>query len=75
VAVAITRDRERIDRVHLIAASDQRLHPEAAIGLDPDDHLVRFFRVISDELMERANPRESLRSRRRASCTPASSMR
>ncbi len=61
VTVAVTRDRERVDRVHLIAGRDQRLDPQAAIGLDADHHLSGFISVIGDELMERANPRKSLR--------------
>jgi len=61
VAVAITRRGERVDRVRLIAGRDQRLYPQTAIGLDPNDDRVRIVRVIGDELMERADPRQSLR--------------
>jgi hypothetical protein len=61
VPVAITRDRERVDRIELIARGDQRLHPQAAIGLDPDHDLMRSLSMSGDDLMERADPRQSLR--------------
>ena len=75
VAVAITRDRERVDRVQLIARRDQRLHPQTAIGLDPDHHLVRIVSVIGDELMEPRIPASPSGNRRRAICLPASSIK
>ena len=61
VTLAIARDRERVDRIQLIAGSYQRLDPQAAIGFDPDDDLVRVFRVISDELVERVDPSKAIR--------------
>ena len=48
VWVAITGDRERVDRIHLIAGRDQRLYPQATIGLDSDHHLCGVVSVIGD---------------------------
>ncbi len=75
VPVAIPGGRERVDRVQLIASRDQRLHPQAAIRLDPDHDLSRIFCVLCDELMESADARQTLGSRRRAICRPVSSIR
>jgi len=38
VPLPIPGHRHGIDREHLIAGSDQRLHPLATVGLDPDLH-------------------------------------
>src|SRR6185437_14987824 len=45
----------------LIARRDQRMHPQSAIGLNPDNDLVRLVSMTSDEIVEHTNPRESLR--------------
>ena len=48
VAVPVARHRQRVDRVHDVAGSDQRLDPHTPLGLDPHDHLARVVRVIGD---------------------------
>ena len=45
----------RIDRIHHIAGRQQRLHPRPALGLDPDQHLIRLGRrvqMLSDQLVQ-----------------------
>ena len=41
VAFAVTGHRHRVDREDPIAGRDQRGHPRAAVGLDPDHHSLR----------------------------------
>ncbi|KXX58247.1 hypothetical protein AZG88_46200 [Rhodococcus sp. LB1] len=40
-----TRDREWVDRVHLVSGRRQRLHPQAAVGFDADHDLPCLFGV------------------------------
>jgi hypothetical protein len=52
VPLAVARDLQRVDRINHAAGRDQRLHPRAAVGLDPDQHLVRLVslaQVIRDQ--------------------------
>ena len=60
VAVAVAGHRQRVDRIHLIAGRGQRLDPQAAVGFDPDHHLVGFFGVAADQLVEPADAGKSL---------------
>ena len=64
VPVPVPRRLERVDRIHGVAGRDQRLHPRTTIGLDPDQHLLRpgvRVEMISDQLMEPADPRQPFR--------------
>lgn len=61
VTVAVARSRHRVDRIHLVASRHERLDPQPAVGFDPDHHLLGFFGVAGQELMELADARESLR--------------
>ena len=61
MAVAIASHRQRVDRIELIARRHQGLHPQATIGFDADHDLGRRLRVISDQLMQRADTGQSLR--------------
>jgi hypothetical protein len=67
----VPRSRHGVDREHLIASRDQRGHPRAAVGLDPDlhpaGHLARVqIRPIrghahSDQRMQTGDPLHALR--------------
>ena len=67
VAVAIAGHRQRVDRVHLIAGRDQRLDPQAAIGLDPDHDLAGFLGVSATSSWNARIPSSPSGSRRAAS--------
>jgi len=56
VPVSIPRRRWRVDRVHDIAGFDERLNPQAAVGLDPDDHLARIVSMPRHEFMQDRDP-------------------
>ncbi len=46
---------QRVDRKHHIAGSQQRLHPRPALGLNTDQHLIRFscrIQMLRDQLMQ-----------------------
>lgn len=45
VPFAVAGSLNRVDRPHLVAGRDQRLHPRTTVGLDPDQHLVRILVV------------------------------
>lgn len=47
VPVAIARRRERVDREHLIASSDERADEQAAVGLDRDQDIGRLLGMLS----------------------------
>ena len=61
----------RIEREHLVAGRDQRRHPGAAIGLDPDHHALRdeaglgievvLGEVLGDEFVQPSQPGDPLR--------------
>jgi len=55
MALPVARGRQRIDREDLVARREQRRHDETAVDLDPDDYLIAFFDMASDELMELAD--------------------
>jgi hypothetical protein len=55
VAVAVAVHRHRVDRVHLVAGSDQRADQQPAVGLDPDHDLVRLLGMTRDALVEPAD--------------------
>jgi len=71
VPLPIAGHRHRIDREHLIAGSDQRLHPLPAVGLDPDLHPRRrltgfqlgplFGDQLPDQPMKTSDPVQPLR--------------
>jgi hypothetical protein len=64
VPLAVARDRQRVDREHLIAGREQRLHPRAAVGLDPDDDPLRLLgaaAVLPDQLVQQRDPADALR--------------
>jgi hypothetical protein len=52
VAVPVARRGPRVDRVHLIAGLDQRLDPQAPIGLDPDHDDAGVLAEGADQLMQ-----------------------
>jgi hypothetical protein len=55
---------DRVDRPHLIARRDQGLHPRAAVGLDPDQHLVRLVvitQMVRDQRMQGRDARDPFR--------------
>jgi hypothetical protein len=51
VAVAVPGHRQRVDRIHLIAGGDQRSHPQAAVGFDPNHHLIGILSMRGDQLV------------------------
>jgi hypothetical protein len=61
VPVAVAGHRQGIDRIDLIAGGDKGLHPQAAIRLDPDHHLIRFPGVASQEPVKLADTGQPLR--------------
>jgi hypothetical protein len=42
VPLPIARHLQRVDRIDQIAGRQQCLHPRAAVGLDPHQHLIRL---------------------------------
>jgi hypothetical protein len=66
VTVAVPRHRQGVDRIHLTARRDQRLHPQATVCLDADHPLARLIDTPGDELMEGAVPANPSASRRAA---------
>jgi hypothetical protein len=80
VPLPVARDRQRIDREHLVAGGEQRLHPRAAVGLDPDHDLSRLIElaiVLTDvppiSSCSCAIPDMPSGNRRRTSLRPVSS--
>ncbi len=56
--------RHRIHRVDLIPGRQQRLHPWAAVCLNPDHHpwqLLHPAGILADQLMQAGDPQDSLR--------------
>jgi hypothetical protein len=54
---------QRIDRIDLVAGRDQRLHPRAAVGLDPDHHLGRLAvltQMFADHRVQPGDARDAL---------------
>jgi hypothetical protein len=67
VPLGVPRDRQGIDREHLIAGCQQRLDPRAAVGLDPDHNLRRVVElaviltdVLPDQLVQQRDPDDAL---------------
>jgi hypothetical protein len=59
MTLAITRRLQRIDRIYLVARSDQRLHPRTPIGLDPDHNLISFgilAQMLGDQFVQPGDP-------------------
>ena len=56
VALAIAGSRHRVDRVELIAGGDQRVHEQAAVGLDADHDRLVLAGVLGDELVQLGDP-------------------
>ena len=59
VPVAVARGLDRVDRPHLVAGRQQRLHPRPPVGLDPDQHLIRLVVVaemITDQAVQVGDP-------------------
>ena len=55
----VTRHLQRVHRTHPIPRSDQRGHPRATIGLDPDRHLccvTVLLQVLGDQPMQPGDP-------------------
>ena len=55
VAVAVTSDRQRVDRVHLVTGRDQRVHPQTAIGFNADHDLAGVGGVGGHDVVEPAD--------------------
>jgi len=52
MAFSVARRLQRVDRIDGVTGSDQRLDPRPAVGLDPDQHLLRLgtlLQVITDQ--------------------------
>jgi hypothetical protein len=60
VAIPIATDRQRVDREHSIAGSDQGLDPHASLGLDPHHHLGGIVGVFSEHRVEPGDAVEAL---------------
>jgi len=55
---------QRVDREHLVAGGDQRGHPPAPIGLDPDHHLLGccvLGQEPADQTVQLGDPSDPLR--------------
>ena len=51
---------QRVDRKHHIAGGQQRLHPRPPLGLNSDQHLIRFgcgIQMLRDQLMQHRDTR------------------
>ena len=63
VPLPVPRRLQRVHREHHVPGRDQRGHPRAAVGLDPDDHL-RIIRVLAqvlpDQLVQPGHPGHAL---------------
>jgi hypothetical protein len=54
---------QRVDRIHLITGGDQRHHPQAPIGLNPNHHLLRLgilLELLRDQLVQPSDPSDPL---------------
>jgi hypothetical protein len=63
VPLPIPRHLPRIDRIHPIPGRDQRGHPGPAVGLDPDQHLLRLELapgLFGDQLVQPGHPGQAL---------------
>jgi hypothetical protein len=63
VPLAVTGDLQRVDRKHRIPSRDQRLHPRAAVGLDPHHDIARLIllaEVITDQGMQPLQAKHAL---------------
>jgi hypothetical protein len=63
VTLAIARNLLRVDRINHITGRDQRLHPTAAVGLDPDQHRGGFIvlaQVVGYQRVQLRQTRDSL---------------
>lgn len=63
VPFAVPGRRERVDRIHLIAGREQRLHPRTPVGLDPHHHRARLClaEMIRDQRVQGCDPRDAVR--------------
>jgi hypothetical protein len=76
VPLPVAGDLQRVDRMHLIARCQQRTHPRAPVGLDPDHHLPRLgilSQARGEQLVQPGDPNDPSRSRVLASGRPAAS--
>ena len=82
VPLPVAGHRHRVDREHLIPGRDQRGHPRAAVGLDPDHHPPRrqhpglgihrssVVEVLGDHLVQPGHPGHALGQPRPAQPLP-----
>ena len=59
VAFPVPRGLQRVHPVHRVPGRDQRAHPRAAVGLDPDDHLRiigALAQLLPDQFMQPGHP-------------------
>jgi len=64
--VAVPGRLQRVDPEHHIPGRDQRLHPQAPVGLDPDPHLLSLSlsvvaELLADHRVQPGHPRRALR--------------
>ncbi len=61
--VAVSGSLQRVDREHGVAGADQRLHPRAPVGLNPDHHLERLVcpDVLTDQRVQPSHSRYPFR--------------
>lgn len=61
MALAITRDRHRVEHIDVVVRAEHGRHDEAPVLLDADDHVVGLFSVRREQLVELSHADETVR--------------
>ena len=61
MSVPVAGHRHRIDRIHLIAASDQCAHPQAVVFLNADHDLTGIISMARNQIVQLSDSGQSLR--------------
>jgi hypothetical protein len=56
VPIAVAADRQRVDRIDLVAGRDERAGQQPTVGLDPDHHLPGHLGMLADQLVQPSDP-------------------
>jgi hypothetical protein len=58
--VAVAADRQRVDRIHLVAGGQQRTHQQPPVGLDADNHLTGILGMPGEQVVQLGHPAQPI---------------
>jgi hypothetical protein len=61
VAIAITVDRQRVDREDFVAGGDEGTDQQSTVQLDANEGFFGFLNVVGDHLVELGDPLDTIR--------------